>query len=294
MEGKTHMLSGLAVVTLGYRIITHNPLFIVSDVPQIQIKAGIIAGAALIGAIAADTDIPESTASNKMTFLGTTLFKNIINMLLVLAVAFVVVTSKSKYVMIGGLIFVGVIALAYYSMSRKILYYVKLTIQYGIVIGLIYMFFRTKDMPFLYIAITLFLYIVSTHRGISHTLILNVFASWTVYYSFNYYNQVKLYSTVAAVSYLAGALTHLYLNDLITNKGIPNPLYPLDAIISIVLKIVRGEFKFKSLKVFIKPNRITLPVTFTTGGMVEEVVSLIAIAIIIINLNLISYITNII
>jgi|GEM_PF-5668936 len=262
MEGKTHVLSGAAVVSIGYRLIAGAPIIEIADPSY----AGLcFIGAAIVGAIVPDLDIPESTASNRMTSLGVLIYKRIIEVLLCLAFGYFCMMA-SKGLSINLIYVVGVIALLYYGMSRRVMHYVKLVIQFLIVLILLYFFITTKQAPYILIAAILTMYIISKHRGFSHTSIINLFADGVVYYSLYYYGYSQIAMT-ASICFLVGTFTHLYLNDLLTNKGVPNPLYPFDAIVKFILG--------KGLDLSVR--KIKLPVTFSTGGGIEIVISIIAI-----------------
>lgn len=262
MEAKTHMLSGAAIVSVGYKLITGAPIL---DIKEPSFTGICLLGATIVGSIIPDLDIPESAASNKMISLGILIYKRIMELLLSIAFGYLCFILSSGF-SFNVIYIIGIMALIYYGMSRRLMRYVKRTIQFIIILILVYFFILTRQMPYILIAAILTLYIMSKHRGFSHTTIINLMATGVVYYTLCYYDYSEI-ALSASICFLIGTLTHLYLNDLLTNRGVPNPLYPLD----VAFRFIFGKGSDLSIK------RIKLPITFSTGGPIEIVVSVIAI-----------------
>ena len=275
MEGKTHMLTGIAAASTLYSVINKTPLIDVGNINHLHnlpMINYVVLGAAIVGAVAPDLDIPESFASSKMTFLNLKIVKSILSIAMVILIGFIAVNANNRVILYCGGLLIGLMAVSYLNMANTVLRYLRLAIQYGIVIFLVYMYIRTKQTPYLYIGISLLLYIISRHRGISHTPALNFLAAYTVYYTVDYYGY-RQYALLIAIYFLLGAMSHIYLNDIFTNRGVPNPIYPFSAIFKFIIEIFRqGKVSLSSIKECFKHSRIKFIWTFNTGSAIEEVI----------------------
>lgn len=284
MEGKTHILSAVAIYSTINTMVSHAPLIDFHNLAGTSAASFVALGAVIVGAVAPDLDIPNSYASNKMTMVNLKFVKHLMNLILAAIAGCLLYYSRNPYVLYGGIGIMGVALLNYSNLSYKLLALLRTGIQYGTAAILLYLFLRTGQKPYAYIAVILLLYVVSKHRGLSHTIILNLAAAHAVYYTLQYYGKEQ-YAMVAAGNFLLGSLTHVYLNDFFTNRGVPNPLYPLSIPLKLVVTALKkGRLNRHVLKESSKIDKIHFPVTFETGGFIEVVISMGSMVIIIINL----------
>lgn len=282
MEGKTHILSALAVHSAVSTLIYNIPVIDIHNLSGTSMANFIAVGAVIAGAVAPDLDIPNSYASSKMTLVNIKIVKAIMNLVLVLAAVLVLFNARNQYVLYGGLGLILFTLITYSSLSRKILSIARTVIQYGFVAFLAYMFFKTGQIPYICLSIVLLLYISSKHRGLSHTVVLSLAAACTIYYSLMYWGKDSFAFTTAGY-FLLGVFTHIYFNDFLTNRGVPNPLYPLLVPVKLIaLAVKKGKINSHVIKESFKIDKIRFLVTFETGGFIELVISFISIVIIIV------------
>lgn len=284
MEGKTHILTAVATYgALNTYFIQTNTATNSLDFTAKPEVAFIALGALILGSVFPDMDLPNSTVSNKMTLVNLKMAKVIINVFLLIFSSLIIMFSGNKYIMYGGCGVLLVSFLSYGKIARGLLQLLRRIIQIGAIVALIFGFIVKGETPLLLCGLILAAYVFSKHRGLSHTLLLNAVTAYVIAFSFIYYGFYN-YSIVAGTFFFLGTFMHVFFNDFLTTKGIPSPLYPIDALISLPFCIAEKGFTMKSLKEAFKIKRIKFIFTIETGGTGEIILSIVCIGIILFTL----------
>lgn len=269
MEGRTHLLAAAAVGCAAYGFIYKAPLINIHS--GSEVASGIALAAVILGGLAPDLDIPESTLSSKITPISHKALKRTIDCIAFAAILYLLLNSFQTRFFIPGVVITlfGYIFLK--NSAKRILHYVRMCMQILAILVLFYFYLVTREKPWLFMAITLGLYVISRHRGISHGLPVNSLAAYTVYYSVSYINLP--YAQLAAVFYLLGAASHL-LCDYFTNRGIPGLLHPLDVPVIFLIKCIKARsISWEILKQSLECKKYRFPFTFSTGSAAEGIIS---------------------
>lgn len=280
MEGKTHMLTALAAYSV-INTMAMNPGLTITgylrNTPDITL---ISLGAILTGALMPDLDMPGSTAGSKVSVINMKMVKIIVNIALLFLGVSIVVFSGNIYTLYGGLAVLLFSILSYKFITNKLLYILRRIVQIVIIAVLLTLYFIRHEEPLAFCAVVLACYFFSKHRGLSHTLTLSMISSFCVYTAFNYYG-FERYSYYAAAYFFAGCFLHIYVNDFITDRGVPNLLYPLTGICTLPVYFKKWGFSTKAFKESFKISRIKFLFTMDTGATGEVIFSMMCIAVII-------------
>lgn len=279
MEGKTHILAAVATYVTVNNYFNHAQAVDVLNLNSTPLLTFVSLGAMIVGSIMPDMDLPNSSISNKITLVNLKMVKIFINIFLLFLSVSILFFVGNRYLMYGGIGLLLFFFLSYAKLARGILQIARRGIQILLISSLIIGYTVKGQMPLLLIALTLCCYVLSKHRGISHTLFLNGIAAFCAYYSLNYYGYDDFAMNVSTYFFI-GTFVHVYLNDFFTNKGVPSPLYPLSTIITIPKNIMDRGFTMKAMKEGIKPRRVKFLFTIETGGTVEVAFSIVCIGII--------------
>jgi len=206
---------------------------------------------AYVGALLPDLDIGNSTISNAINPIKKKHVKKLIMLAYVLSSAFAIFYFRQKYLLpsilvciVAGLSLGGIVSEAF-KVFRKVA-----IIAFSVGVG-VYGFYSG------HIALTaagafLLALSLSPHRGYSHSLIAVAaafFISKAVFNSFNIPD--------CSIALAIGMLSHLGA-DMVTEKGVPI-LFPFN-------------------------KRFSLPITTTTGSMVEGFISLVAAIVLVVSI----------
>lgn len=281
MRARTHILSGIAIAATVYGFSNPAPLIDLHHIDRIQIMTLVTIGAAAAGAITPDLDIPESSASSKIAPVNQRHAEMLINIVMAVVIVLVMIYSKYTAAIYLGAVILALISINSSKIISKLVHYLRLAMQYALAVLLAYLYIRSNQTPYLLASITLFLYVISKHRGISHTPALNIWTACVIFFSLCYYGH-STYALPVAGYFLLGTFVHIYANDLLTDRGVPNPLYPLTIPLKLIaLGVQNGGLSIEVLHKSLKPGLIRLPFGFQTDGPIEDIVSGIMIVIII-------------
>lgn len=273
LEGKTHLLTAAACFSVINSISVNAGITNMSHILNTPDIALISLGAILTGSIVPDLDQPGSTAGSKITLVNMKMVKLLVNLLLLVFGTSIVIFSGNKYSLYWGGAILVFLLLSYKALTNKILHMLRRIVQVAIVSALVFTYVLRHEFHFLFFAVILLCYFFSKHRGLSHTLILSIFSSICIYEAFVYYGYT-MYGYYAAAYFFIGCFLHIFVSDYLTDKGVPNPLYPFLNIIKLPINIVKYGLSKKAFKESFKITRVKFFFTFSTGSAAEVIFSI--------------------
>lgn len=224
----------------------------------------LLVGASVVGSLVPDLDIPESSASGFISPVNRRFIGWVLNALVLILAAYGLVNRNNTFIVSLVIPAVLLLLLGRASLVPKLLHIARHIWQGILIIGCIYMYIRTQELPTLLWASLLLIYFLSWHRGPSHTVILSAATAAVVGYSVNVF-QGETLAVYAGMFFFLGACSHLAA-DFITNRGIPAPWWPLDAIIRAICRRRRKGI-LQDLR-----QRVHAPITFPTGAAWEALI----------------------
>lgn len=273
MEGKTHLLTAVAAFSVINLVAAASSVMNMPAILKTPDIALVSLGAIITGAIVPDLDQPGSTAGSKLTIVNMKMVKLIVNLVLVILGVSIVIFSGNKYTLYWGGAILLFLLLSYKALTNNILHMLRRVIQIAIVAALIFTYAIRREYQFLFLAVILLCYFFSRHRGLSHTLILSIVASVFIYEAFVYYGYT-MYGYYAAAYFFIGCFLHIFVNDYLTDKGVPNPLYPILNILILPVNLVKYGLSKKAFKESFKISKVRFLFTFSTGSAAEVAFSI--------------------
>lgn len=203
---------------------------------------------AFTGSLICDIDIGKSTISNAFSPIKLKYIRSFVSFIFALFVVIGTLFLKnSEYmylfislVIIGGLNLNNISSKVFNIVKKVIVILVSLVL---VIIGLLF-----SHIPLLLLGIYLLSLFLSAHRGYSHSAIAVIFAFMILRYTFDFYN-IFDYSLFFCV----GMLSHI-LADMCTQRGV-ELLFPIT-------------------------KKISFPLTFKTGSIIEWVFCIISVFVI--------------
>lgn len=280
LEGKTHLLTAVSAYSVINIVAAASGIINMPDILKTPDIALISLGAIITGSIVPDLDQPGSTAGSKLTLVNMKMVKLLMNLFLMVFGVLIAVFSGNKYTLYWGGAILVFLLLSYKALTNKILHMLRRVIQIAIIAVLTFTYVFRHEYLFMFLAVILLCYFFSRHRGLSHTLILSIAASAFIYEAFVYYGYTK-YAYFAAAYFFIGCFLHIFVNDYLTDKGVPNPLYPIVNILTLPVNLVKHGFSRKAFKENFKISKVRFFFTFSTGSAAEVVFSIGCVAVII-------------
>jgi len=285
LEGKTHLLAAAACYSVISSISGSSGIMNIAHIWNTPDIVLISLGAILTGSIVPDLDQPGSTAGSKITLVNMKMVKLFVNLFLLIFGVLIVIFSGNKYSLYCGGAILVFLLLSYKALTNKILHMLRRLVQIIIISALIFTYGLRHEFQFLFFAVILTCYFFSKHRGLSHTLILSIVSSICIYEAFVSYGYT-MYGYYAAAYFFIGCFLHIFVSDYLTDKGVPNPLYPILNILKLPFNFVKYGLTKKAFKESFKITRVKFFFTFNTGSTAEVVFSLGCVAITIFSLVL--------
>jgi hypothetical protein len=273
LEGKTHLLTAAAAFSVINLIAGTSGVSNITNIFKTPDIALISLGAIITGSIVPDLDQPGSTAGSKITLVNMKMVKLFVNLFLLIFGVLIVVYSGNKYTLYWGGAILVFLLLTYRALTNKILHMLRRVIQIALIAALVFTYAMKREYLFLFLAIILLCYFFSKHRGLSHTLVLSIVASIFIYTAFMYYGYA-MYGYYAAAYFFVGCFLHIFICDYLTDKGVPNPLYPVINILMLPVNLVRFGFTKKAFKESFKITKVRFFFTFNTGSAAEVAFSM--------------------
>lgn len=264
MRYEAHGATGFALGSLVYVLMGMPQIVHINGMNDTMAGFAVSAGLGIVGSLVPDMDIPESKASAAITMVSPGLIRRLIRFVAVGVLVAAATQYNNKPVFYALLGLFGVLFLGQAGISRVLLHYIRLALQYLGAAALVYFGITTGVREYVFLGVAFLLYFVSPHRGMSHALPLNISSSFVVYMLLE--KVLPAGALVGAVAYLAGAVGHIYANDFFTDSGVPHPLEPFNR--AAVWFMQKFDLDFRFYGNFL-PGRNRFPVTITTGSLLE-------------------------